>query len=84
MIAEVKKLKNRGLSWKRLDAFGLEYRFIAKYLKGELTKEEMAQRLKYAIHDFTRRQLTWFRKDKGIKWIKTEKQAERLIKKFIK
>lgn len=84
MINEVKKLKKQGLSWKRLDAFGLEYRYIARYLKGEMEKDEMFKQLKYAIHDFTRRQLTWFRKDKNIHWIKNISRAGRLIKNFIK
>jgi len=84
MIAEVKKLKRQDLSWKRLDDFGLEYRFIAKYLKGEFKKEEMIEKLKFAIHHFARRQLTWFRRDKEIYWISSKKQAERSIKKFMK
>lgn len=81
MINEVKKLRRQELTWKRLDAFGLEYRFISRYLKGMLSKQEMVQQLKYAIHDFTRRQLTWFRKDKSIHWIRNKRQAEKLIKK---
>lgn len=84
MINEVKNLRNQGLSWERLDSFGLEYRYIARYLKGMLSKEEMIQQLKYAIHDFTRRQLTWFRKDKSIHWITNKKQAEKLINRFLK
>jgi len=84
MIKEVKDLKKKGLSWKRLNAFGLEYRFVSKYLKGEFEKKEMIQKLKYAIHDFVRRQMTWFRKDKTIHWIKNKKQAQKLIKNFLK
>ncbi|MDZ7798529.1 MAG: tRNA (adenosine(37)-N6)-dimethylallyltransferase MiaA [Patescibacteria group bacterium] len=84
MVKEVEDLRKKGLSWKRLNSFGLEYRFVAKYLKGQLKKEEMVQKLKYAIHDFVRRQMTWFRKDKSIHWIKNQKQAESLINKFLK
>ena len=48
----------------------MEYRFISLWLQGKFSSElEMVQRLKYAIHDFTRRQLTWFRRDKRIMWI---------------
>ena len=83
MINEVRKLKKQGLTWKRLDSFGLEYRYIARYLQGKLTRDEMIQRLKYAIHDFTRRQLTWFRKDKSIHWIKNQKQAEKLVSRIV-
>src|SRR2546429_3870555 len=70
MVQEVRNLLDQGISHERLEALGLEYRFISLWLRGEFTSEgEMVQRLKYAIHDFTRRQLTWFRKDKRIIWI---------------
>jgi len=70
MVQEVRDLLARGISHERLDAFGLEYRFISRWLRGEFaSEEEMVQRLKYAIHDFTRRQLTWFRRETRIIWI---------------
>jgi tRNA dimethylallyltransferase len=70
MIQEVQRLLVEGISHERLEALGLEYRYITRLLKGEFkNEEEMVQRLKYAIHDFTRRQLTWFRKDKRILWV---------------
>jgi tRNA dimethylallyltransferase len=70
MVQEVQRLLDEGVSHERLEALGLEYRFISRWLRGEFKSEdEMVERLKYAIHDFTRRQLTWFRKDKRIVWI---------------
>ncbi|HYK84560.1 MAG TPA: tRNA (adenosine(37)-N6)-dimethylallyltransferase MiaA [Ktedonobacteraceae bacterium] len=70
MVQEVRDLLAQGVSFERLEALGLEYRFISRLLRGEFTSEgEMVQRLKYAIHDFTRRQLTWFRKDSRILWV---------------
>ena len=70
MVEEVRHLLAQGLSHERLESFGLEYRFISRFLRGEFASEaEMVQRLKFAIHDFTRRQLTWFRKDQRITWI---------------
>ena len=70
MVQEVRDLLAQGITHERLDAFGLEYRYISRWLRGEFSsEEEMVQRLKYAIHDFTRRQLTWFRKDPRINWI---------------
>lgn len=70
MVQEVRDLLAQGVSFERLEALGLEYRFISRLLRGEFTsEEEMVQRLKYAIHDFTRRQLTWFRKDSRILWV---------------
>ncbi len=70
MAQEVHDLLAQGVSHERLEALGLEYRFISRWLRGEFASEaEMVERLKYAIHDFTRRQLTWFRKDKRIVWL---------------
>jgi len=70
MVQEVRNLLDQGVSHERLEALGLEYRFISRWLRGEFASEAaMVERLKYAIHDFTRRQLTWFRKDKRIMWL---------------
>jgi tRNA dimethylallyltransferase len=70
MIQEVHDLIAQGIDHHRLDALGLEYRFISRWLRGEFASEnEMVQRLKYAIHDFTRRQLTWYRREQRIVWI---------------
>jgi tRNA dimethylallyltransferase len=70
MVQEVRNLLDEGVSHERLEALGLEYRFISRWLRGEFASEAaMVERLKYAIHDFTRRQLTWFRKDKRIVWL---------------
>jgi len=83
MIAEVKKLKKSGLSWKRLEEFGLEYRYIALYLQKKLSYQEMISKLQKEIERYAKRQMTWFKRDKRIKWIKNYKEAERLVKKFL-
>jgi tRNA dimethylallyltransferase len=86
MIQEVQKLLDAGISYERLEALGLEYRYITRLLRGEFKNDdEMVQRLKYAIHDFTRRQLTWFRKDKRIVWVNGGdwKQAEEVVRDFL-
>ncbi|MGB9698966.1 MAG: tRNA (adenosine(37)-N6)-dimethylallyltransferase MiaA [Thermodesulfobacteriota bacterium] len=62
MVEEVERLQQKGISLERLESYGLEYRFIAKYLKGELTFDEMEEKLRHAIHQFTKRQMTWFRR----------------------
>jgi len=70
MVQEVQRLLDEGISHQRLEALGLEYRYIIRWLTGAFENEdEMVQKLKYAIHDFTRRQLTWFRKEKRIVWM---------------
>ena len=86
MIAEIKKLHNPlaggGVSWKRLEEFGLEYRYIALYLQNKVTKEEMIEKLQKEIEHYAKRQMTWFKRDKRIKWVKDYKQAEKLVKFF--
>lgn len=68
MIAEGRRLRARGLSYKRMHELGLEYRHIALFLQGKVSKEEMAEKLYYAIRQFSRRQMTWFKRNKKIKW----------------
>lgn len=73
MVDEVKKLNDSGISFERLMSFGLEYKFISLHLKGELNSDEMFQKLNTAIHQFAKRQMTWFRKMEregvNIKWL---------------
>ncbi|HZU67132.1 MAG TPA: tRNA (adenosine(37)-N6)-dimethylallyltransferase MiaA [Ktedonobacteraceae bacterium] len=86
MVQEVGDLLAQGVSHERLEALGLEYRFISRLLRGEYASEdEMVQRLKYAIHDFTRRQLTWFRRDTRIVWVANgdEEEAAVLVSRFL-
>ena len=84
MIEEVNKLRKKGITWKRLDGFGLEYRFISMYLRNKLTYEEMVEKLHIAIRQFAKKQMTWFKKDKRIKWVNNKTEAEKLINKFLK
>jgi tRNA dimethylallyltransferase len=83
MIAEVEKLKQLPLSWKRLEEFGLEYRYVAQYLQGKITEKEMESQLQKAIENFVKRQMNWFKKDQRIKWVKDYKEAEILAKQFL-
>lgn len=62
MIEEVEALVEYGITFEKLDYFGLEYKFIGKYIKGELSYNDMYQKLNSAIHKFAKRQMTWFRK----------------------
>lgn len=82
MVAEVKKLHSGGLSFKRLEELGLEYRFVAQYLQNKLTFDEMKEKLRVEIEQFAKRQMTWFKKDEKIHWVENYREAENLIKKF--
>jgi tRNA dimethylallyltransferase len=62
MIDEVQQLHAVGVAWERLDYYGLEYRFVGAFLRGELTRNDMFQKLNSAIHLFAKRQENWFRK----------------------
>lgn len=68
MIDEVINLNKDGLSFERMDELGLEYRYIAMYLKNILSLEEMKEKLKTEIWHYAKRQLTWFKRDKRINW----------------
>lgn len=88
MIDEVKLLLNSGVSYDKMIFFGLEYKFIAQYLKGELSRNDMFQKLNSAIHSFAKRQMTWFRKMEKegvvINWIDGSdfNKAKELIEKY--
>lgn len=62
MIEEVENLINSGVSIEKLEFFGLEYRYLSQYLSGRLNYNDMYQKLNSAIHDFAKRQMTFFRK----------------------
>ncbi|MBI9070893.1 MAG: tRNA (adenosine(37)-N6)-dimethylallyltransferase MiaA [Melioribacteraceae bacterium] len=62
MIEEAKRLLHEGVSYEKMMFFGLEYKFLGMYLKGELNYNDMFQKLNSSIHKFAKRQMTWFRK----------------------
>ncbi|MEK9182064.1 MAG: tRNA (adenosine(37)-N6)-dimethylallyltransferase MiaA [Patescibacteria group bacterium] len=84
LIAETKKLKNSGLSWKRIYEFGFEYKYPAMFLQNKISKDDMLSKMLIENWQYAKRQMTWFKRDKRIKWISKEKQAEKLIKYFLK
>jgi tRNA dimethylallyltransferase len=80
MIEEAKRLHaealaGAGLSYERMEELGLEYRYLAYFLKNELTREELIERLSSKIWQYAKRQMTWFKRDARIKWFApTEKE----------
>ena len=74
MVDEVRALLAKGVSPEQLIYYGLEYKFLTQYIIGELSYEEMVKGLGTAIHQFAKRQMTWFRgmERKGVEihWVK--------------
>jgi tRNA dimethylallyltransferase len=84
MIDEVKQLIDIGINKETLIYYGLEYKFITLYLTGKISYQELVSDLEIAIHQFAKRQMTWFRgmERKGIKihWIDGELPIEEKVK----
>jgi tRNA dimethylallyltransferase len=71
MVREVAKLRANGMTWKRLFALGLEYRYVSLYLRGKMEKAEMLAELEREIIQYARRQMQWFRRNGSITWFET-------------
>ncbi len=73
MVAEVQRLLDKGVTPEALISYGLEYRYLTLYLTGQLTYEEMVRLLEIAIHQFAKRQMTYFRgmerRGVAIRWV---------------
>ncbi len=84
MVAEVKKLHTEGLSWKKIQSFGLAYFWIPLYLQNKISKTELFEKVIQAEKNYAKRQMTWFKRDKRIKWLKNYRDIERKAKIFLK
>lgn len=88
MVAEVRKLHEQGLSWKRMESLGLEYRFLAQFLQNKVTRKEMLELLEIAICQYAKRQMVWFKRNKDIHWFRptnhdSKEKIESLVKSFL-
>ncbi len=83
IISEVKTLNKNGLSFKRLEELGLEYRFVAQYLCGRVSLPQTIEKIQIESEHFAKRQMTWFKRDARIRWVKNQKEAEKLVKHFL-
>jgi tRNA dimethylallyltransferase len=68
MIEEVERLHTEGVTFERMDNLGLEYRYLAKYLQGELKKEDLIEQIELKNRQYAKRQMTWLKRDKSIEW----------------
>lgn len=83
MLKEVKALHSKGLSWKRLEDFGLEYKFVAQFLQQKISTIEMKTLTSTSIKQYAKRQLTWFKRNKNIHWIESKQKASSQVKNFL-
>ena len=80
MIEEVERLQFEGVTSNRLDSLGLEYRYIARHLQGQLTRDEMIEQLNFKSRQFAKQQLKWLKKDPEIVWV-DPKETEGILAK---
>jgi tRNA dimethylallyltransferase len=83
LVEEVANLHKKGLSWKRMDELGLEYRYISKYLTNQLDYKTAIQNLYQEIVHYAKRQMTYFKRDKEIIWVKNNKKAIQICGQFL-
>lgn len=87
MVEEVEDLIRRGIGHEKLEYYGLEYRYISLYLRNELTYEEMVGKLNTAIHQFAKRQMTYFRgmerRGTEIHWMEASLPLEEKLEKAL-
>ena len=84
LVAEVETLHKQGIPWKKFNQFGFEYKYVAQYLQGQISKDEMTQKIHKETLDFSRRQMLWFKKDGRIRWVIGFKQGAKIVKKFLR
>lgn len=84
LIEEVKKLRKMGISFKRIEEFGMHYREISRYLQGKISKKEMIENSIREIQNYARKQINWFKRDKRVNWVLNYKEAEILVKEYLK
>lgn len=85
VLREMRTLvRARKINWRTLEDRGIDYRFLAPVARGEKSLEEVLPPLRKALWDYAKRQLTWFKKDKRIHWIKDAHEAQQLTTVFLK
>lgn len=88
MVEEIRSLIDSGISPEDLIYYGLEYKYVTEYVLGKTSKDEMFARLEIAIHQFAKRQMTWFRgmerRGTSIHWIDSTLPMEEKIKEIKK
>ncbi len=86
MIEEVENLHKNGLSYELLSDRGIEYKYIIEYLQDKITKEKMCELIETKSIQYTKRQMTWLKRDKGIVWMepKDVEEIDGVVEGFLK
>lgn len=84
MIEEVKKLHEQGLSWKKIQSFGLAYFWIPLYLQNKISEPELFEKVIQVEKNYAKRQMTWFKRDKRIEWLENYRKIEKTAQKFLR
>lgn len=79
LIDEVEVLHARGVPWEQFEVFGLEYRRVAEFLQNKIDETTMHEQMKKELFAFAKRQMTWFKRDSRIRWIKDSNEAQAMV-----
>ena len=83
LVEEVNMLLEDGVDPEWLDRCGIEYRWVSRYIRGEIDREEMVLRIGLATDQFIKRQYTWWRRHDDIRWCNSTDEAEEFTEKFL-
>ncbi len=84
MLTEAERLHARGLSWRRMEELGLEYRYLARFLQDKVDRARMEEELLREIRRYAKRQMRWFKRNTDIHWVADKAEALRLAKEFLR
>lgn len=84
LVKEVWRLREQELCWRKIQSFGLVYKWAVKLAKKETIREDFIENLAKEIRNYAKRQMTWFKKDKRIHWLDSNEKAVKLVTAFLK
>lgn len=84
MIEEVQRLRDSGISWHRLESFGLEYKYCALLLQNKIGQEQFRDQLFTAIRQYAKRQMTWWKRNRDIHWYTNTSDALQAVQDFFR
>ncbi len=82
-IDEIRKVRNQGIPWDAPAMTSIGYRELSAYIRGECSLDEAVKKTKAATWQYAKRQLTWFKRDTRIQWVKDEDEAETLVRAWL-